>query len=139
MFAFLGTAAFAGYTIYAPRIPAPSPLWTVSWGMLFTAIVVGLVGIGDASSWSVRSVPMVVVFAILFSGGLSLALNYALYVWSLQRIGSAQAAVYLNLVPVFAVMAAIVFLGEEWTFRQWLGGPLAVLGVYLVRRPQILN
>ncbi len=72
--------------------------------------------------------------AAIFSG--VLAISLATFFWNvgISRLGSARTTLYSNLVPVFALVTAWLFLGETLTLRQGGGALLAVSGVLLARR-----
>ena len=50
---------------------------------------------------------------------------------AIHSIGTARASQYMNLIPVFAVMLAMIFLGETITASLVLGGGLVTAGLYL--------
>ncbi|UFS71458.1 DMT family transporter [Geomonas sp. RF6] len=55
------------------------------------------------------------------------------FVWwyqGVQRIGTARAAAFVNLVPVFGALLASVFLKEKLIPAQLLGGAMVIMGVY---------
>ena len=43
---------------------------------------------------------------------------------------------FLNLIPIFGVGGAYLFLGERLTVVQWIGGTLILLAVVMVLRGQ---
>lgn len=71
--------------------------------------------------------------ALLFSGGLSTGLAYALWNVGVRAIGPSQAAIYNNLVPVVALISGALLLGERATLFQILGGVLIIAGLGLMR------
>ena len=55
------------------------------------------------------------------------------FVWwyqGVQRIGTARAAAFVNLVPLFGATQAALFLGERVVAPQLVGGLLVIAGVY---------
>ncbi|MBP3950140.1 DMT family transporter [Bacillus suaedae] len=60
----------------------------------------------------------------------------ALIFWNkgVAAIGPSRASVFLNLLPVFTIVGAVVFLEETVTFVQLIGGALVIGGVYLSTR-----
>jgi len=55
------------------------------------------------------------------------------FVWwyqGVQSIGTARAAAFVNLVPLFGTALAVLFLGERVVAPQVVGGALVVAGVY---------
>nr|WP_236645875.1 DMT family transporter [Brevibacillus sp. VP] len=62
----------------------------------------------------------------------------AFFCWTktVHFLGPTKASPFMNLVPVFATMFAVLFLREELLFSQIVGGVLVLLGVYWSSRPK---
>ena len=58
------------------------------------------------------------------------AAAYLLWGYGLSKIEASQAAVYGNLMPLFGVVAAAVFLNEQITGIHAVGGACIVAGVW---------
>ncbi len=71
--------------------------------------------------------------SIIFSGSLALVFGFVVWYKSVNRIGGARTGVYSNLTPVFGVLAAVIFLGDQISFLQVLGALVIFFGVYLTR------
>jgi drug/metabolite transporter (DMT)-like permease len=72
--------------------------------------------------------------ALAYLGAISSALAYAWYGRALRALGAAQAANYINLMPVIAVAVAAVLLGERPDRAALAGGVLVLAGVALGSR-----
>ena len=59
--------------------------------------------------------------------------GYLGWYYALARTEASKAAVFLNLIPVFAIVMAF-FLGEPITFLFLLGATLIIYGVYLTQK-----
>lgn len=77
--------------------------------------------------------------ALLYLGVVSSALAYAWYGRALRALGAAQVANYINLLPVVAVAAAAVLLGERPDRASLAGGVLVLAGVALGSRRATLT
>lgn len=53
------------------------------------------------------------------------------YYDAIQSVGAARASQYMNLMPVFSVILAVLFLGEQLSGSLILGGGLVTTGLYL--------
>jgi len=62
---------------------------------------------------------------------------YGLYNYAVGHVPATQAAVFVNLIPVFTVMIAFVVLGERLNAFQLLACGLVVLGLVINRRAQV--
>jgi drug/metabolite transporter (DMT)-like permease len=56
--------------------------------------------------------------------------GYLIWSYSLTAVDASQAAVFIYLVPLFSVILACIFLGENLTFYSAFGGFLILAGVY---------
>lgn len=95
-------------------------------GALLLGITAWLQGGTDLSAWSWRVWASVVFLAI---GGTALAFTW--FADGVRRIGAARASVFVNLVPVFAVLQAAVLLDERLGLAVLGGGLLVIAGVWL--------
>ncbi|MFD0385367.1 EamA family transporter [Streptomyces stramineus] len=83
---------------------------------------------GSALTASVRSSHWLVAAVVC---GCGLGVAYLLYNHSITRLSVSAAGIILNIIPVFGVAAAIVFLGESINAWQFIGAALIVGGIFL--------
>src|SRR5205807_3616503 len=76
--------------------------------------------------WSPR-----VIFAIMITGFLSLALAFSVQAWAQQFTPATHTALIFSLEPVFASMTSFFFLGERLGTRSAFGGLLILAGVLI--------
>ena len=107
-----------------------SPLAATLWASLIGAALIRttalLQGNSDIVAWSWRVWAGVVFLAV---GGTALAFTW--FADGVKRLGAARASVFVNLVPVFAVLQAAVLLGERLELPVLGGGLLVIAGVWL--------
>jgi drug/metabolite transporter (DMT)-like permease len=70
------------------------------------------------------------------SGVLYYALAFWCYIIGLKQLPASMVGLFLNLIPIFGVGSAYLFLGERLTAVQWIGGTLILLAVVAVLRGQ---
>ena len=91
------------------------------------------VALGDfawpSASWRAWS-------GIAFTGLFGTALSFLLFYRGVRAIGPARTAVFINLVPVVAVLLGVLLLGESLEAPMLVGGALVVAGVLLLNRPR---
>lgn len=75
------------------------------------------------------------VINVLYLGLICSAAGYWLYMATLDSLGVGKASVFVNLIPVVAVIAAFFLLGDRLGTFQWIGAALALVGVYLATAP----
>lgn len=93
-------------------------------GTLFFAPAAGFAAPHVPAAW-----PLIPSLAILYLGGGVSVGAYSLYNYGLRKISASQAAAYVNLVPVFAVIFGRLVLDEQFTLWQSGGMGLVFLGV----------
>ncbi len=80
----------------------------------------------DPAAWSWR-----VWAAMFFLAIFGTAIAYTWFTEAVQRLGAGRASIFINLVPVFAVLQAAVLLDERLSLAVLAGGALVVVGVWL--------
>jgi drug/metabolite transporter (DMT)-like permease len=71
--------------------------------------------------------------ALVYSALFSLAVAYTIWYAAVREIGSARTSVYSNLVPLVAIAAGVLFLGEPLSARKIAGTAAVLMGVALTR------
>lgn len=71
-------------------------------------------------------------WACLVLSGLATGLSWVCYFRALQLGDASKVASLDKLSVVFVIMLAAIFLGEELTWRQWVGGTLIVGGAMVI-------
>lgn len=69
--------------------------------------------------------------AVIYMGITATALGYIWFYDAVKKLGAAQTTVVGNLTPVFAVLIAIIFLGESLTISTIIGGIMVMIGILL--------
>jgi len=126
---------WGSYTALTKRlVDQASPLATTFFGVLAALPVLLVVGALYAPSVAWSAVDGWAWGGLLFSGGLAVGLMFVFWNQGVRRVGSSNTAVYYYLVPVVALIAGVVLLGEPITVLQVAGGGLIIGGLVLVRR-----
>ena len=71
--------------------------------------------------------------AVAFSAVLAIVVCYVIWYTSVQAVGSTRTAALSNLIPVVALVAARLLLGEPLGVLQVVGGGVVLFGVWLAR------
>jgi drug/metabolite transporter (DMT)-like permease len=58
---------------------------------------------------------------------------YGLYNYGVSSIPASEAVLYINLIPVFAVILAYLLLNEKFGLSEVLGGMVILLGVWIAQ------
>ena len=71
---------------------------------------------------------------LAYLGILATVVAFNWYYEGIKEIGAAKAAIFINLVPMFAIVFGTIFLKESLSTIAFFGGGLVILGVLLVNR-----
>ncbi len=131
---FAAVCCWAAYTLGARRLMVRhSPVGVTGLSMVIGTVlyVVAVSPHLMTVNWSAVSVRtwMAIVYSALFA----LCVAYTNLYMAVQQIGSARTSVYSNLVPIVAMITAVVFIGESLTTTKILGAAAVLLGVALTR------
>ena len=110
----IDTLAFLGATVVGGIVLLMLPLYLVELASARVAV------------WNAASGAGMVYFAVFPS-----ILSYLFWNRGVQRIGANRAGLFLYLVPVFGVVLAVTFLGEQLHFFHLAGAALIFIGIAL--------
>ena len=114
---------------YAGRLPGQSTfLITIFLGtiMLLPFYVYETLTLAEPIHWKFSTIA-----AILYVGALASIVAFLSWNSGVVQLGANKASIYLNFIPVFASIFAILFLGEQLHTFQIIGGLAVVAGVLL--------
>jgi len=128
--------AWAANTVVARRmLPDVSAIAATAWSAIVGTAMLAIVNVFTGTlapldaSWRAWA-------ALLFLAVFGTAIALVLFYDGVRRLGAARASVFINLVPVFAVVLGVLLLGERLELSMVTGGALVVAGVYLLNRPE---
>ena len=138
---FVGDVMMAGavccWTVYTlaarPLIARHSPVAVTGLSMAIgTALYVPLVsGHFARVPWS--SVSTITWIAAVYSALFALCVAYTIWYAGVRELGSARTSAYSNLIPIVAMVSAVVFLDEPLGLTKIAGGAAVLGGVALTR------
>ncbi|MDQ6734465.1 MAG: DMT family transporter [Nitrospirota bacterium] len=134
----LGLVSWAMYTIGSRRIMERLSPLTINWTTLGFSIVLQIpllwtdtkmleTGVGSVASSGWLALLYLIVFAT--------ALGQQAWLYGVQGVGPSRAGVFVNLIPVSALVFAAVILGDRIQIKELIGIMLILAGVWLVNRP----
>jgi drug/metabolite transporter (DMT)-like permease len=131
---FAAVICWAAYTIGAePLIERHSPVGVTGLSLVFgTALYVPVMG-GRIAAANWTDLSASTVLALLYAAIFAMCVAYTIWYTAVRDIGSARTSVYSNLIPIVAMMTAVLFLGEPLGPRQIAGAILVLAGVALTR------
>ena len=125
----------------------------VTFSLLGKAVMSGLSPLASVTYSSLTGT--LLLFAPAYSDGLANCIHYSFtdwwnifylgffgtvlgFVWfyeGIKKIGPTRAGLFINFVPISAILLAFLFLDEPLTFSLLVGSLLVTSGVYLTNRP----
>jgi drug/metabolite transporter (DMT)-like permease len=136
---FAAVCCWAIYTLGSrPLMIRHSPVAVIGLSMAIgTALYVPAVASHiRAVQWAEVSVGTWV--AAVYSALFALCVSYTIWYAAVREIGSARTSAYSNVVPLVAMTAAVIFLGEPLGVRKVAGAAAVLVGVALTR-VKVLN
>lgn len=133
-----GVLCCAFYTVFSRKLSETADsLYIVAVQQtagLAWAVALLFAGTSYGSPADVADVPLDLAVVAALSGLLYYAAAYWLYIAALRSVPAAVAGSYFNVIPVFGVTFAFLFLGERLTTIQWVGATVILVSVFeLVR------
>lgn len=71
---------------------------------------------------------------LVYLGAAATALGFVWYYQGIKRIGAVRASIFINIVPISALITAHIVLGEDIDSSLLFGGGMVVVGVYLTNQ-----
>lgn len=126
--------SWALYNVLGRRyMPQGSPLGSTAWVMSVGAGLLLCIALGSGTPLGTFGAKAGVAMAVIVTGGTVLA--YLFWTIGITRLGAAHTAIFLNLVPVFAILLG-VFSGAPPSVAQVSGGLLVLGGVMISMAPR---
>ncbi|MFO1322652.1 MAG: DMT family transporter [Burkholderiales bacterium] len=127
--------AWAAYTLIGKRmLPGLSAIAVTTYaaliGTAMLAVVAAATGDLAPPAASLRAWA-----AVVFVGLFGTAVAFVWFYDGVRAIGPARTAVFINLVPVAAIVLGVLLLGEPFEVSMAVGGALVIAGVLLLNRP----
>jgi len=116
-----------------PYLGRLGTLYVSGWSMLFGALL-----LTPFIFWGWNDTPWEAMqtghwASFLYTAILAGALGYLLWYEGIARLGIARSVIYSYLIPVFAMISAIAFLGEHVSLAQLIGAAVVIGGLVLTR------
>lgn len=134
LFILLACLSWSIYTTFSKRIVSEYShrhylLYTVLFGTAFM-IPLSLRPLWSQNWSGLRPMDL---GALLYSSLGALVFGYSAWYYAVGRIGSTRTSVYSNLTPVAGLVIGMIFLGERFSWQQWIGAILIFAGLVINR------
>jgi len=124
--------SWAFYTYFAKdALKFASPLqastWAILTGMIFIVFFVPLEPFPLEVDWQIW-------LAIVYLGICGSVLGFVWYYEGIKAIGPVKTSAFNNLIPIFAMLLSVVFLGETIHGYMIYGSAMVIGGVFLINK-----
>jgi len=125
------SASYALYGVLTKRWAIPLPIWQSLYMQIVFGVLLLLPGFLFAPDviLNLHNIPLV-AFAGLFAS----IIAPFLWIHGVQRLGASTTTIFMNLIPIFTALIAVLFLHEQLHSYHWIGGGLTLFGVILAQR-----
>jgi drug/metabolite transporter (DMT)-like permease len=121
---------WAFYTVGSrPFVDRHGPLPVTAWTLWIGTAGIFVAGIPSLLRVDFGAVGVLTWACIGYAGILSIGVAYMFYYFGVSRLGNTRTGAYSNLVPVFALLAAWLWLGEVPKLFQLIGAAVIIGGV----------
>lgn len=125
---------WALYTVGArPLIQRYGSIQVTAWTLWIGTGGLILIGLPDVLATDLRALPSAAWLGIVYAGALSIGVAYLIWYSGVKYLGNTRTAVFSNLVPVVALVAAWAQLGEVPQAWQVAGAAVILGGVTLAQ------
>ena len=127
--------SWAAYSLIGRSVlKSMTPLSAVFYSTLFGSIMLFPATLLDGVPPTPASYTSADWISLLFLGIFGTAAGFSLYYRAITRIGAARSSVFINLVPLFSIVLAWIFLAETINLSVLIGGLILMAGVYLTNK-----
>jgi len=117
-----------------PVLKRHSGLWVTAWSAVPGTLGLLLVSGPELLALQWQSLSWIAWFAILFAAIPVTVFSLLIWYFGVERLGANQVMVYMYMVPPSSIAIAYFTIGEQVGFWQLVGGAVAMLGLYWVKR-----
>jgi len=137
----VAATCYALYGVMLKRWPIALPPWVLLYGQVIFAVLILLPPylLGPMTPVDSSNIGL-----ILYAGIPASIITTFLWMLAIRRIGASQASIFINLMPLFSAIIAMLTLGERIALFHFLGGALILAGVIMaqtltrpLRRPPV--
>ncbi len=128
---FAASASYALYGVLTKRWSITLPGWQSLYVQIVFGVLLltpGFIAAPDVEL-TAHNIPLV-----LFAGIPASLIAPFLWIEGVHRMGANTSSIFMNLVPIFTAIIAVLFLHETLQSYHYIGGGITLLGVLLAQR-----
>ncbi len=128
-------AAWVSYTLLGKWVMSElSPMVAVTYSCLIGTVMLIVPAVGEGVFAHMWHYATAVWMSLFFLGLFGSAVGFFWYYEGIRAIGASRAGVFINIVPISAIVLGFLILGEAIDASLVVGAVLVSIGVYLTNR-----
>ena len=136
LYIFVCVLSWGGYSVIGKVVMKElSPLVAVTWSTLVGTLLLLLPAVSEGLFNNILSFSGLDWAALFYLGFFGTVVGFVWYYEAIRIIGATRAGLFINFVPISAIILAFLFLGEPVTMSLLTGALLVSSGVYLTNLP----
>jgi drug/metabolite transporter (DMT)-like permease len=116
-----------------------SPLASVSYSSIVGAVALFIPACFEGVLQNFSRQSLLDWSCISYLGIFGTVIGFVWYYQGVQHLGPTKAGLFINFVPIFAILCAFIILREPITISLVVGTVLVISGVYLTNKPSNIN
>lgn len=105
-----------------------SPLMATLYAGLFGVLILVPFTITD---FTFSEIDSSFILSLLYTGVISTVVCMVFWNIGVQQLGATTSGIFLNFNPIFTALLAFLFIGEQLSWLQGIGGIIVIMGCYL--------
>ncbi|WP_246943143.1 DMT family transporter [Bacillus pinisoli] len=108
-----------------------SSIVSTTYAVAFGTLMLFPFAILETSWQDVQMASLDAWIAIIHMSVFVTVISFVMYYNGIKEVGAAKASIFINVMPLSAVIMATLFLGEQFTFAHGVGAAFVLSGVYI--------
>ena len=135
-FIFCCVASWICYSLIGKTVMTDlSPLASVTYSAIIGTVCLFIPAVFEGMLSDMRHYMVSEWISIFYLGFFGTVLGFVWYYEGIKKIGPTRASLFINFVPITAIMLAFLILKEPITLSLFIGTIFVCSGVYLTNRP----
>ncbi len=136
LYIFCCVLSWTAYSLIGKTVMSNlSPLVSVSYSVIVGAIALSIPAYFEGLFQNIGNQSLLDWSCISYLGIFGTVIGFVWYYQGVERLGPTKAGLFINFVPIFAILCAFLVLQEQITPSLVVGTVLVISGVYLTNRP----
>jgi len=140
LFIFLAVLSWVSYSLIGKRAMQDfSAIEAVTYASVSGAIMLFPAALAEGMSTDIFDYSLMNWFSLFYLGFFGTVLGFVWYYEGIQKLGPSKASLFINFVPITAIVLAFLFLDEPITISLLAGAAMVSMGVYLTNTGSLFN